>query len=111
MVTVAAAIGRQVGIRPKQRDDWQVIPNLWGLLIGRPGVMKSPPLKEATSPLVRLEVRAKEEYDAAVSEYAGRAMVAEARRKVAEAELRRAVKKRDADPDAIAGDMPGRTRA
>ena len=104
MVTVAAVVGRQVGIRPKQRDDWQVIPNLWGLLIGRPGVMKSPPLKEATCPVVRLEVKAKDEYEAAVSEYASHAMVAEARRKVAEAELRRAVKKHDADPDAIAAD-------
>ena len=33
MVVLAAVVGRQVGIRPKQRDNWQVIPNLWGLLI------------------------------------------------------------------------------
>ena len=105
MVTVAAVVGRQVGIRPKSRDDWQVVPNLWGLLIGRPGVMKSPPLKEATRPLSRLEIRAKQEYDQAMAEYASRAIVTEARRKVAEQDLRRAVKKQDADPDAIAADM------
>ncbi len=104
MVTLAAVVGRRVGIRPKQRDDWQVVPNLWGLLIGRPGAMKSPPMKEATRPLTRLETRAKEEYEQAAREHASRAMVLEARRKVAEQELHRAVKKGDADPDAIAAD-------
>jgi len=104
MVTVAAVVGRQVGIRPKQRDDWQVVPNLWGVLIGRPGVMKSPPMKEATRPLARLEIGAKDEYEQALREHAGRAMVAEARRKLAEQDLRRALKKGDADPDAIAAE-------
>ena len=104
MVTVAAVVGRRVGIRPKQRDDWQVIANLWGLLIGRPGMMKSPPMKEATRPLTRLEIQAKEEYERAAQEHASRQMVVEARRKLAEQELRRAIKKGDADPDAIAAD-------
>jgi len=104
MVTVAAVVGRRIGIRPKRRDDWQVIPNLWGLLIGRPGVMKSPAMREATRPLTRLEIQAKAEYDLAATQYASHTRVAEARRKVAEAALRRAVKKQDADPDAIAAD-------
>ncbi len=34
MVAAAALIGRQVAIRPKQRDDWTVIPNLWGAIVG-----------------------------------------------------------------------------
>lgn len=105
MVMLATVVGRQVGIRPKQCDDWQEVPNLWGLLIGRPGAMKSPAMKEATSPLVRLEVKAKQEYDAVMAEYESRAMVAETRRKVAEVELRNAIKKRDANPDTIAADM------
>jgi hypothetical protein len=104
MVTLAAVVGRQMGIRPKQHDDWQVVPNLWGLLIGRPGVMKSPPMKEATNPLIRLECKAKDEYDTATAEYASRSMVAEARRKIANAKLRSAIQKGDADPDAIAAD-------
>ncbi len=104
MVAIAAVVGRRLGIRPKQRDDWQVIPNLWGLLIGRPGVMKSPPMKEATRPLTRLEIKAKEEYDLAAAEHANQAMVTEARRKVAEVDLRRAIRKGDADPAAIAAD-------
>ena len=37
MVALAAVVGRQVGIRPRQQDDWIVVPNLWGVVIGRPG--------------------------------------------------------------------------
>jgi hypothetical protein len=107
MVTVAAVVGRQVGIRPKQRDDWQVVPNVWGLEVGRPGVMKSPPMKEATRPLTRLEIQAKDEYEQALREHESRAMVAKARRKLAEQDLRRAIKKGDADPDKIAADTIG----
>src|SRR5262249_32168634 len=47
LVAVAGLVGRRVGIRPKRHDDWLVVPNLWGLVIGRPGVMKSPALAEA----------------------------------------------------------------
>lgn len=36
LVAAAAVIGRQVAIRPKRADDWTVIPNLWGLAVGRP---------------------------------------------------------------------------
>ena len=56
MILLAAVVGRKVGIRPKMRDAWLVIANLWGLLIGRPGIMKSPPVKEVQKPLSRLEV-------------------------------------------------------
>ena len=38
LVAAAAVIGRQVAIRPKRADDWTVIPNLWGLAVGRPGL-------------------------------------------------------------------------
>jgi hypothetical protein len=54
LVAAAAVIGRQVAIRPKRADDWTVIPNLWGLAIGRPGLMKSAALAEALKPLQSL---------------------------------------------------------
>ena len=40
LVAAAAVIGRKVAIRPKRQDDWAVVPNLWGLAVGPPGVMK-----------------------------------------------------------------------
>ena len=54
LVAAAAVIGRQVAIRPKRADDWTVIPNLWGLAVGRPGLMKSVALAEALRPLAPL---------------------------------------------------------
>jgi putative DNA primase/helicase len=54
MVSAAAVIGRKVAIRPKRQDDWAVVPNLWGLAVGPPGLMKSPALAEALRPLSRL---------------------------------------------------------
>ena len=56
LVAAAAVIGRQVAIRPKRADDWTVIPNLWGLAVGRPGLMKSAALAEALKPLQPLTV-------------------------------------------------------
>ena len=47
MVSLAALVGRKVGIRPKRQDDWLVVPNLWGVIVGRPGVLKSPAQQEA----------------------------------------------------------------
>ena len=51
LVAAAAVIGRKVAIRPKQQDDWAVVPNLWGLAVGPPGSLKSPALAEALRPL------------------------------------------------------------
>lgn len=107
MIVLAAVVGRQVGIRPKMRDAWLVIANLWGLLIGRPGIMKSPPMKETHKPLVRLEIRAAAEYAEAVRAYNAKALVGAARKKVAQAEIEKAVKRGGADPDKLAADALG----
>jgi hypothetical protein len=81
MVTLAAVVGRKVGLRPKRQDDWLVVPNLWGAIIGRPGVMKSPALAEVLKPIKRLEVEAKEEHDRGMSDYATARMVDEIRQR------------------------------
>ena len=64
MVALSSVIGRKTCIRPKKFDDWQVIPNLWGAIVGRPGVMKSPALSEVMKPLDRLSSKARELHSA-----------------------------------------------
>lgn len=54
MAAVGSVIGRQCAIRPKQFDDWMVLPNLWAVLIGRPSLLKTPALQEALRPLYKL---------------------------------------------------------
>lgn len=55
MVALSSVIGRKACIAPKRRDSWRVVPNLWGAVVGRPGVMKSPALAESMKPLDRLQ--------------------------------------------------------
>src|SRR5262249_48965234 len=45
MVVLSMLIGRKVTVRPKQHDNWTVVCNLWGLIVGRPGVMKTPAME------------------------------------------------------------------
>ncbi len=65
LVALSSLIGARAVIQPKARDDWQVVPNLWGAVIGRPGVKKSPALSEALKPLNRLQATEFEHWQAA----------------------------------------------
>lgn len=62
VVSLGSLIGRACGIHPKRHDDWIVIPNLWGAVIGRPSLMKTPAVSEAQRHLVRLESEARTEF-------------------------------------------------
>lgn len=95
MVALSSVIGRKACIQPKRQDDWQVFPNLWGVVVGRPGVMKSPALSEAMKPLDRLEIAAKEQHDAAVKDYQVERQLQELTAKEAEKKAAQAVKKGD----------------
>ncbi|MFG1319220.1 YfjI family protein [Xanthobacter autotrophicus] len=55
LVACATLIGNRVRILPKQFDNWTVVPNLWGAVVGPPSAMKSPALKYALSPLNKIE--------------------------------------------------------
>ena len=82
ITALSGLIGARAVVAPKQHDDWRVVPNLWGLIVGRPGVMKSPALGEVLKPLHRLESTEREQWqavheawelDTKVAELAGKA--------------------------------------
>ncbi len=52
---LAAVAGNTVRVRPKQHDDWTIVPNLWGAIIGRPSAMKSPAMQAALAPVYGLQ--------------------------------------------------------
>lgn len=58
LVSMAAVIGRKVAMRPQQHSDWSETCNLWGMIIGRPGVMKSPSLGTGLRPINHLIAKA-----------------------------------------------------
>lgn len=64
VAAISSLIGARAVVAPKARDDWRVVPNLWGLIVGRPGVMKSPALGEMLKPLHRLEATEREQWKA-----------------------------------------------
>lgn len=62
IVSAGVVIGRQCGIYPKQYDNWLVVPNVWGGVIGRPSMLKSPAIAEGQSPLLKLEKQFEEKH-------------------------------------------------
>ncbi len=69
MVVTAAIIGTSCGIKPKQNDDWLVVPNLWGGIVGRPGMLKTPAVSEVMQLIKQLETEAKKSYDTTMTSY------------------------------------------
>ena len=63
---LGAVIGRKMGIRPKQRDDWTEFANLWGMLVAPPGSKKSPAMDAVLSFLRRLIAQAMEGFEGAI---------------------------------------------
>jgi hypothetical protein len=62
---LGSVIGRQVGINPEQFDDYTVVANLWGAIIGRSGKMKTHAISEGLRHVRRLETEAGEAYEGA----------------------------------------------
>ncbi len=67
--SLGALIGRKVGIRPQARTDWTEVPNIWGMIVGRPAAMKSPSMKEILRPIQRLETIARQKHEVEMMEY------------------------------------------
>src|SRR5262249_50530601 len=92
LVALASLAGRKVGIRPKRHDDWLVVPNLWGAIVGPPGIQKTPPTEEAMRPLRRLVADAQRAHQEAMRTYTLDAVVAKARQEAAKDQLKKAAK-------------------
>jgi hypothetical protein len=70
MVALGTVVGRKTGIRPQRQTDRTEVANLWGCIIGRPGMMKTPATQEVLKPLHRLEATARDAHARAVGDYA-----------------------------------------
>ncbi len=97
MAAMAAVIGRKVGIRPQAKTDWTVVCNLWALVVGRPGVLKSPSQEAGLSPLKRLIASANERYNQDLETHKTDAIAAKLRKEAAEKKARKVLQK---DPSA-----------
>ena len=82
---LGSVVGSACGIRPKQKDDWTEVPNLWGAAIGDPGRLKTPAISQAMAPLHALDYDARAAHSSALmvhqQEKLGRKMQAELMKK------------------------------
>jgi hypothetical protein len=97
MCAVAAMVGNAVRICPKQHDDWTVVPNLWGAIIGRPSAMKSPAMQAALQPLFALEDDLRANWEESVKAADIDAAVSKLEAKEAEARARKELKSGNRD--------------
>jgi len=95
LVGMGSIVGRTVGIFPKANDSWLVVPNLWGVLIGRPGVMKSPAIKEALKPIHRLTAEAIDLFSTDAAERTADIQIAKAEVAAAQEAAKKAAKNGD----------------
>ena len=92
LVMMATIVGRKVGICPMRHNDWTVIPNLWGAVVGNSGVMKSPTLAEALSPIKKLQAAAYDVFNVAKAEHDAQAELAKLQQSVNKTEARKKLK-------------------
>ena len=93
MVALGSIIGRKIGIRPQKRTDWTEVANLWGMIVARPGAMKSPAMSEALKPLHRLEAKARQSHEESLKRFAREAAFVKIAKDEAAKMARTAVKK------------------
>ena len=88
MVAAGAALGNRIGIQPKQRDtSWVEVPNLWGAVVGRPGVMKTPALSEVLGPLKKIEAELQNAFPAVKAKFEIDRLIYEATKKQITAQI------------------------
>lgn len=75
LTSLGALIGARVAIKPKQLDDYAIVPNLWGGIIAPPSSKKSPAISAGTKHLDRLVLQAKEQYELEQKESIAKGMV------------------------------------
>jgi hypothetical protein len=97
MVALAATIGRKISIRPQRNTDWSEVANLWGMIVGPSGEMKTPAMNDAIKPVRRLEMEARKANETATTAFAAAVETHKMRAEAAQKRFKDALKK---DPNA-----------
>ena len=92
MVTAGSVLGRKIAVRPKQHDDWQEVPNLWAMVIGRPGLLKTPAIAQGLVPLNHLDSVVTRKYETEITVHRVDAMLAAERVRLSKGKVAEAIK-------------------
>ncbi len=99
IISLASALGTKISIFPKMYDDWEIVPNLWGAIIGNPSTKKSPALDAGIKPLRNLTYKAKDEYEQAQKDFSTQNQINEYKAKAVKTELQKLAKDQAAQAD------------
>ena len=106
LVALGSIVGARCAIKPKARDSWLIVPNLWGGIVGDPSAKKSPAWGAALKPLDRLIAKALETHAAALADYETEKVVFDAHKDAIEGRIKEAAKKPSkGDPASIAREL------
>ena len=84
IVEAGSIIGARCAVKPKAKDDWLIVPNIWGANVGLPSAKKSPATNVATKPLDRLIAKAIEKHTEEMKEFDAENVVFVARKEALE---------------------------
>ena len=87
VIALGTVLGAKIGIKPEEHTDWIEVPNLWGIIVGRPGTMKSPAVSEVLQPLQMLQKKANSKNQKALEEFEVAKKVHATKRKILDKDL------------------------
>ena len=93
VIVAGVVIGTGCRVKPKRHDDWAIVPNLWGGIMGPPSRLKSPALEEVMKKqLSRLEAEEIEKHKGDRAEWMKETEGAKLKKSVLVGEYKKALK-------------------
>lgn len=92
LVALGSVIGTKVAIMPKRLDDWDIVPNLWGVVIGQPSSKKSPSIVAAMKPIDNLASKARAAYELDKQEHETQKLINDSKAKADDDALKKMAK-------------------
>lgn len=112
LVALGAIIGARCAIKPKAKDSWLIVPNLWGGIVAPPSGKKTPATGAALHPLDRLVAAAMRAHRDAQETFDTAKIVHAARTEGIQARIKAAAKSSNQDAlDALARELQEHHRA
>ncbi|SLM31040.1 hypothetical protein MTBBW1_2620004 [Desulfamplus magnetovallimortis] len=93
ILTTGSIIGTGCRVRPKQKDDWEVVPNTWGGVIAPPSKKKTPVLSEIVNKSIgKLQKKADKEFEKENKSYEAEKFILDTRIKFKKKEIEECIK-------------------
>ena len=106
LVALGSIVGARCAIKPKAKDSWLIVPNMWGGIVGDPSAKKSPAWGVALKPMDRLIAKAVEEHQTSLGDHETASVVYEAKRDAIAGRIKDAAKRPSkGDPTSIAEEL------